>query len=255
MVGRRSILQWAGMLAAAAALQLAPNVALAGAPLLLRNPSLSATQIAFLHGDDIWTVSRQGGTARRVTTGGKARGGPFLSPDGRLIAFTAVSGASTDIFVVPTQGGEARRVTWHPDAETLVGWSRDGAEVIFASRRQSALNGALRLFRARVDGTGTPEALPLPTAAAASFSPDGGHIAYTPFASRGWKDYRGGRAPYIWLIDLKTLDKTRIPHTGASDWNPMWIGDKVYFLSDRDGLATLYAYDLGRRTVTRLIDN
>jgi tricorn protease len=254
MVGHRSVLQWAGLLVAAA-LHLAPNLASAATPLLLRNPSLSATQIAFLHGDDVWTVPRQGGTATRITTGGKVRGGPFLSPDGRSIAFTAVAGGSTDIFVVSAHGGEAHRMTWHPDAESLVGWSPDGKAVIFASRRLSNLNGAFRLFRARIDGVGTPEALPLPTASAASYSPDGRRVAYMPFAPSGWKDYRGGRATYIWLADLATLDKTTVPHTGASDWNPMWIGDKVYFLSDRDGPATLYAYDLGRRTVARLIDN
>jgi tricorn protease len=256
MVARRSLLRMAGLFTAAA-LSFGPDGAAAqpASPPLLRNPSLGGAEIAFLHADDIWTVPRRGGAARRVTTGGKVRGGPVLSPDGRLIAFTAASGGSTDIFVVATEGGEPRRVTWHPDAETLVGWTPDGRAVVFASRRQGALNGALRLFRARIDGTGTPEALPLPTGAAASFSPDGGRVAYTPFASRGWKDYRGGRAPYIWLVDLKTLDKTAIPHTGASDWNPMWIGDKVYFLSDRDGPVTLYAYDVGRRTVTRLIDN
>lgn len=260
MVGRRSGSRWAGILGAAVlaggALGLAPIVASAAAPpLLLRNPSLGADQIAFLHGDEIWTVPRQGGTATRVTSGGKVRGGPFLSPDGRLIAFTAVSGGSTDIFVTSARGGEARRVTWHPDAETLVGWSPDGQSVIFASRRQSPLNGQLRLFLARIDGTGTPEPLPLPTGAAVSYSPDGGQVAYTPFAARGWKNYRGGRAPYIWLVDLKTLDKAAVPHTKASDWNPMWVGDKVYFLSDRDGPATLYAYDLVQHTVTRLIDN
>lgn len=220
---------------------------------LLRNPSLSAETVAFLHRDDIWGVPRTGGVATRLTSSGKVRGGPLFSPDGRYLAFSAEADGSTDIFVMPSIGGEPRRLTFHPDTETLVGWSPDGRQVVFASSRASSLRNAPQLFSARADGFGTPTLLPLPTAATGSISPDGRRLAYTPFTSRGWKGYRGGRAPYIWIADLETLDVVQVPHTEASDWNPIWFKGKVYFLSDRDGPVGLYSFDSSAGVVKREI--
>lgn len=242
-------------LTAAIALGAAPAALGAEPPKLTRGPSLSSEFVAFLHGDDIWIAPRSGGAARRLTTGGTARGGPFFSPDGRLVAYAAVAGASTDIFVVPVEGGTPRRITWHPDAEAITGWSRDGREVTFASSRTSALRSAPKLFAVAVAGNGQPRELPLPSGTALSLSPDGAKAAYVPLTMRGWKGYRGGQAPYIWMADLSTLDIVKLPHTDASDWNPMWIGDKIYFLSDRDGKASLYAFDIASGAVERVLEN
>jgi tricorn protease len=131
-------------------------------PRLVRNPSLSADRIAFLFADEIWTMPRSGGAATQLTTGGTARTGPFLSPDGRSIAYSAVSGGATDIFIIPAAGGVPQRVTWHPSAENVVGWSPDGRDVLFSSNRQNRLTGGgtLALYRAHADGSGTPVALP-----------------------------------------------------------------------------------------------
>lgn len=227
----------------------------AAAPKFTRNPSLSRNAVAFLHADDIWIAPRAGGTATRLTTGGKARGGPWFSPDGQEIAYTATVGASTDIFVVPVTGGPPQRITWHPDSEGLAGWTPDGRSIVFNSSRASGLRGAPKLFTVRRDGQGAPTVLPLPVGAAIAFSADPAKAAYVPLTARSWKGYRGGRAPYIWLVDLKSLDTVEVPHTEASDWNPLWVGGKVYFLSDRDGPVSLYAFDPATNAVSTALEN
>jgi tricorn protease len=246
----------AALLYGAAALMGASTAAAAPTPKLTRSPSLSLDSIAFLHADDIWIAPRNGGTAIRLTTDGKARGGPVFSPDGQEIAYAAqASGNSTDIFVVPAKGGVPRRVTWHPDSEAVAGWTPDGKDIVFASARAVGVRSATQLFRTAADGEGAPIALPLPLGQTMSFSPDATKVAYTPLGRRSWKGYRGGTAPYIWIADLKTLDVVKVPHTDASDWNPMWIGGKVYFLSDRDGPIGLYAFDVATNAVTRVLEN
>lgn len=242
---------------------LAAPAALAGdgePPRLLRNPSLSADQVAFLFADEIWAVSRNGGKARRLTRGARAQDGPFFSPDGRWVAYSASMGdggdaSGSDIFIVETSGGEPRRLTWHPGDENPIGWTRDGLHVIFSSNRQSGLRNAPKIFRTAADGSGAPAAYPLPTGTDLAFSPGGERVAYTPLGIRSWKGYRGGRAPYIWLVDLATLDLEVLPHGKASDWNPLWVGDRVYFLSDRAGPVGLYAYDVDTRRVRRVLES
>src|SRR4051794_9159905 len=131
-------------------------------PLLLRNPSLSQDRIAFRYADDIWTVARQGGEAQRLTSDGMVEGGPYFSPDGSQIAYTAHLQGNSDVYIIPSSGGVPRRVTWHPAGSIVVGWSRDGKDVLVAS---TALSHSyfFRLFLIHADGSGTPEPLPLPT--------------------------------------------------------------------------------------------
>ena len=163
-------------------------------PRLVRNPSLSADRIAFLFADEIWTMPRAGGSATQLTRGGTVRTGPAFSPDGRSIAYSAVSGGATDIFIIPAAGGEPQRITWHPSAENVVGWSPDGRDVLFSSNRQNRLTGGgtLALYRTHADGSGTPVALPFPMGSMVSMSPDGKRAAYVPTSfRRGWKGYRG----------------------------------------------------------------
>ena len=102
-------------------------------PLLLRNPSLSQDKIAFLYADDVWTVSRQGGEAERLTSNGKVAAGPFFSPDGSEIAYSAHLNGNTDVYVIPAGGGVPRRITWHPAGSAVVGWTPDGKNVLIAS--------------------------------------------------------------------------------------------------------------------------
>ena len=232
------------------------------APLLLRFPSLSQDKIAFRYADDIWTVSRNGGEAERLTSNGQVTAGPFYSPDGAWIAYSAHLNGNTDAYIIPAAGGVPRRITWHPDGSAVVGWSPDGKDLIIASS-QASYRHFRRLFLAHADGSGTPQPLPLPSGAEGSFSPDGQSIAYQPFSKwqPAWKRYVGGQTSPIWIVNLKTLDLVKVPRENSNDSNPVWVGDQVYFLSDRsangknEGPVTLYRYDTKSGQVSQVMTN
>ena len=235
---------------------LAIGLAYAAEPeLLLQKPTLSATQIAFVYGGDLWVAGRQGGQARRLTAGLGIETRPYFSPDGSEIAFTGEYDGNTDVYVVAASGGVPRRLTWHPAPDQTAGWTRDGKSVLFTSNRNSYSRFS-RLFTISREG-GFPVELPLPIAAEGSYSPDGTRIAYVPLdhAFEMWKRYRGGRASLIWIAKLSDSSVEKIPRTNSNDFNPMWIGDRVYFLSDRNGPFTLFAYDLKTNNVTQVVKN
>jgi tricorn protease len=225
-------------------------------PLLLQHPSLSADRVAFDYAGEIWTVARSGGSAIRLVTGQGKLSRPIFSPDGGQIAFTGNYDGNTDVYVVDTAGGQPRRLTWHPGADTAVGWTPDGKSVLFSSPREVARD-LDRLYTVPASG-GIPRLVPLPSGEAASFSHDGQRLAYVPHPQwqPAWKNYRGGQTTPIWLADLATSHVTVIPRaTNSNDKQPMWVGDTVYFLSDRDGPVTLYGYDVTKGAVSRKIDN
>ncbi|HEX4066638.1 MAG TPA: PDZ domain-containing protein [Acidobacteriaceae bacterium] len=227
-----------------------------GAPLLLLHPSLSQDQIAFRHADDIWIVARTGGAADRLTSTASIVDGPYFSPDGQTLAYSAGIHGNVDVYTVPASGGVPRRLTFHPDTDVVVGWSPDGKDVLFLSSR-AAWNDFAQLFRVAADGSSLPVAYPLPSADSGSLSPDAKEIAYTPFKQwePAWKRYRGGQTNPIWIVNLATLDLTKVPRDNSNDSNPLWVGDKVYFLSDRNGPVTLFSYDTKTKQVDQLIDN
>jgi tricorn protease len=225
-------------------------------PLLLRNPSLNQDRIAFRYADDIWTVSRQGGEAERLTSDGKVIAGPYYSPDGAWIAFSAHLNNNTDTYVIPASGGVPRRVTWHPSGSYVAGWSPDSKTVLIASM-ESSFRHYLKLFRVHADGSGIPEPLPLPSGYEGSFSPDGQSIAYQPFTrwQDAWKRYAGGQTTPIWIVNLKNLDLQKVPRENSNDSNPVWVGDAVYFLSDRTGPVTLFRYEPFAKEVRQIVPN
>lgn len=227
------------------------------APRLLRGPGLSATQICFTFAGDIWLVPRTGGDAHRLTASPGTESGCRFSADGSMVAYSATRDGNTDVYVTPTAGGEPTRLTWHPGQDIVVGWTPDG-KVLFGSLRHGYTQPGLpvRLYTQDVDGVvATP--IDLPSGLAASFSPDGSRLAYMPVLSANaiWKRYRGGRTTPIWIATLADASIERIPRDNSTDTSPMWVDDTVYFLSDRDGPITLYAYDLNSRQVTRRIEN
>jgi len=236
--------------------QTSSSAAPAQAPLLLRDPSLSQDRIAFRYADDIWTVSRQGGEAERLTSDGKVLAGPFYSPDGASIAYTAHLNGGTDVYIIPATGGVPRRITWHPSGSYVEGWSPDSKDVLILSMA-SSFRHYLRLFRVHADGSGVPELLPLPSGFEGSFSPDGQSLAYQPFTKwqPAWKRYVGGQTTPIWIVNLKTLDLVKVPRENSNDSNPVWAGNFVYFLSDRNGPVSLFRYDTATKEVKQVQPN
>jgi tricorn protease len=223
--------------------------------ILLRNPAMSKTQIVFEYGGELWSVPRSGGAAHVLASGMDLLAQPIFSPDGSQIAFTGTFDKNTDVYVVPASGGQPRRLTYHPDPDLALGWTPDGKSVLFSSRRYS-YSDPDQLFTVPVDG-GFPTELPLPSGEMGSYSTDGTQIAYVPGFQWEpyWKGYKGGQHTEIWIARLRDSSTVRIPNLNSNESDPMWVGDKIYFLSDRDGPQTLYAYDINSRQVQRLIDN
>src|SRR5271168_1436456 len=230
--------------------------AASAAPLLLRNPSLGQDRIAFLYGGDIWTVSRQGGDARRLTSIGAVGAGPYFSPDGTQVAYSAREHGNFDVYVVGSDGGVPRRLTWEPTGSLVTGWTADGKDVLFTSGHASK-SVYPRLFEVRADGVGPAEVLPLPSVDEGSFSSDGSTLAYVPVRQwqAAWKHYRGGQTSQVWLVNMKTLDLEKVPRENSNDSSPVWFGTTVYFLSDRNGAVSLFKYDTKTKQVQQLLEN
>jgi tricorn protease len=230
-------------------------------PCLLQKPTISKTQVAFVYAGDLWIVGREGGDAKRLTTGVGLEYDPLFSPDGSQIAFTGEYDGNIDVYVVPAAGGVPRRLTYHPGIDVAVSWSPDGKSILFRSDRASA-SRFNKLFSISVGGT-FPTELPLPMAEEGSLSPDGTHLAYVPYWNRrstpnayiAWKRYRGGKASPIWLANLADSSIEKLPREDSNDWNPLWVGDKVYFLSDRNGPTTLFSYDTRSKRVSQIVSN
>ena len=232
-------------------------VARSGAAPLLQRPTLSKTSIAFSFAGDLWIVPRQGGEARLLTSGAGDKTDPRFSPDGSMIAFTGDFDGNVDVYVMPAEGGVPKRLTYHPGIDEVVGWVPDGKSVLFRSGRNS-YSRFNRLFSVSIEG-GLPHELSLPMAEAGSFSADGKRIAYVPrsnfrrLSGIAWRRYRGGLAPQVWIADLSDSSIVEVPHETSQDWNPMWVGEKIYFISDRNGPATLYEYDLDSKKVKEVL--
>ena len=251
----RTILILAGLVLAGLATLSATRVATAnGTPTrLLRSPTVSATHIAFAYANNIWIVERSGGTARRVTSFQGQTSNPHFSPDGKWIAFTGEYAGNNDVYVVPSEGGEPKRLTWHPGSDQVQGWTPDGKAVMFSSARATwAPSGAPRFWTVPASG-GVEEPMALPRANQGKISPDGSRVAYRMNTS--WdeerRNYRGGQNRPIWIVDLKSYDLVSPPWTDSKDMDPAWVGDTVYFISDRDGVANVWAYDTKSKRLTQ----
>ena len=225
---------------------------------LLAQPATNGTHVAFLYADDLWVARLDGTDLRRLTTDDGVESNQAFSPDGTLIAFSAQYDGNTDVFVMPAAGGIPKRLTWHPGPDIVQGFTPDGARVLFTSGR-AAFTGAYRhLYTVPIEG-GIEEALPIPTAAQASYAPDGKRVAYNPLppAFQQWKQYRGGRVSRVWIYSTgdHAIEKIPQPASRSNDVDAMWIGDAVYFRSDRDGEFNLYAYDTKTKLVRRLTNH
>lgn len=225
---------------------------------LASDPAVSESRLAFAYANDLWTAARDGSNPQRLTTHPGLESGPSFSPDGSLVAFTGRYEGNTDVYVVPAAGGTPRRLTWHPGDDIALGFTPDGKSVLFSSPREVYTGRYTQLFTVPVDG-GFPTRLPIPNATRAAIAPDGHTIAYVPLAEpfRQWKHYRGGRTSRILLFNTASHEVEQIPQPDGrcNDTDPMWLGNRVYFRSDRDGEFNLYQFDPATRTVSRLTDH
>jgi tricorn protease len=212
---------------------------------LLRFPDLHGDRIVFTYADDVWTASAKGGTATRLTTLAANKFAARFSPNGKWIAFTAERGGNYDVYVVPSSGGTATRLTWHPMPDFVAGWTADSTAVLFRSRRTSVTHPVDHLFTVPVGGGAVAE-LPITNGGPGSFSPSGDALVYTSNPAETWNPwhgYRGGRHAQLAIFDLRKKTQVELAPSDANDVSPSWIGNTIYFASDRDGRMNLYSFD------------
>ncbi|MFA6166934.1 MAG: S41 family peptidase [Gemmatimonadaceae bacterium] len=222
---------------------------------LLRFPAIHGDRVAFTYAGDIWTAPVSGGTAARLTAHPGIEVFAHFSPDGRYIAFTGQYDGDEQVYVVPAGGGIPKQLTFYPARGPLsprwgwdnqvYGWTPDGKKIVFRSGRESWALGITRLYTVAMIG-GPTEPLPMPEAGAGDLNADGSQVVYSPFFRdfRPEKRYGGGTANDLFVFNTKTNDARRIVDDVRSDRDPMWIGNTIYFSSDRSGTFNLYAYDL-----------
>jgi tricorn protease len=233
---------------------IASTVAL-GQTKLLRFPDIHGDRVAFTYGGDIWTAAAGGGSAIRLTAHPGMEVFAKFSPDGNWIAFTGQYDGDEQVYVIPATGGVPRQLTFYPAKgpftprwgwdNQVYGWTKDGKQIIFKSQRDSWTLPVARLYTVSVDG-GAAEALPMPEAGSGDFSPDGTRMVYSPQSRdfRPEKRYGGGQANRLYIFDLKSYDAKAITEGPRATRDAIWLGDTIYFNSDRDGHFNLYAYNV-----------
>ncbi|HEY2786415.1 MAG TPA: S41 family peptidase [Fimbriiglobus sp.] len=234
---------------------------------LLRFPTTHGDTVIFTYAGNLFTVPSSGGIARRLTNHDGYQMFPRLSPDGKWVAFTGQYDGNTEVYTMPAEGGVPKRLTFTATLgrddvsdrmgpnNLVMGWTPDGKNVLFRSRMHSFNDFLGQLYTVPKDG-GIAVELPLPRGGFASYSPDGKKIAYNRVFRefRTWKRYRGGMADDVWTYDFDTKKTERLVENPAQDIIPMWHGNTVYFLSDRDAnkRMNLYKIDLGTKQTTTL---
>jgi len=222
---------------------------------LLSQPALSKDHIAFVYAGDLWISNLDGTNIRRLTSDEGVESNPIFSPDGKLIAFNVQYDGNTDVYIVPIEGGIPKRLTFHPSSDNVCDFTPDGSAVLFRSPRSVFTRRYTQLFTVSIQG-GFPQKLKIPNASKAAYSPDAKRIAYTPLGERfrQWKNYRGGTVTTIWLFNFAdhSVEKIPQPEGRCNDIDPMWIGDKIYFRSDRNGEFNLFSFDTGTKEIQQL---
>ena len=234
---------------------------------LLRFPDIHGNEVVFCYGGDLWKASVSGGLATRLTAHPGQELFPKFSPDGKWIAFTGQYDGDEQVYVIPSTGGVPKQLTYYPARGPMAprwgydnqvyGWTPDGKKVLIRSLRD-ANGGSVEtaLYTVSYKG-GLPDKLVMPSSGAGDFSPDGTWMVYSPLCRdfRTWKRYQGGWAQDLYVFNLQTYEAKKIAESKRSERDPMWIGKRIYFSSDRDGTLNLFGYNPADRTVTQLTQN
>lgn len=222
---------------------------------MLSQPAVSNNHIAFMYAEDLWVANRDGSNPRRLTVDEGTESNPVFSPDGKWIAFTGEYDGNTDVFIVPTEGGIPKRLTWHPAPDLVRGFTPDGKSVLFLSPRNAFNNRYAQLYTVPVGG-GIETQLVIPNAFWAAYSADGKQMAYTPLsdAFTQWKKYRGGTIATIIVFSFADNSSYKIPQPagGCNDVNPVWMGNMIYFRSDRNGEFNLFSYNTATKEIKQV---
>ncbi|HET6994200.1 MAG TPA: PDZ domain-containing protein [Chitinophagaceae bacterium] len=222
---------------------------------LFRYPDVSATQIAFVYGGDIWIVPKTGGTANRITSSTGEESFPRFSPDGKTLAFSATYDGNTDVYTMPVTGGVPLRLTWHAGPDRVIDWHPDGKRILFASGRESGTPAYRQLYLVSAKG-GLPEKLNVPYGELASFSADGNSITYVTKITENYpfKRIRSGLASDVLIYDLKKGTADNITKSDASEGKPVWVNNKIYYVSDGgpEKRRNIWVYDPEKKSKTQL---
>ncbi|WP_439182482.1 S41 family peptidase [Carboxylicivirga taeanensis] len=220
---------------------------------LLRQPNISETHLVFTYGADLWLTSKNGGNAIRLTSTPAVEKDPYFSPDGQTIAFTSNRSGTDAVYTMSVKGGEATRLTWYPAASQVRGWTPDGLSVLYTSDRETAPSSHHRLWTVSKEG-GPSKLLTKQWGTKASYSADGQHLALDRVRRWDveWRAYRGGQNTPLIILNLNTWEEELLPNERTTDIQPVWLGEQIYFLSDRDWVSNIWSYNTTTKTLEQL---
>ncbi|MEO1136884.1 MAG: peptidase S41, partial [Pseudomonadota bacterium] len=229
--------------------------------LLLRDPAITDAHIAFVYAGDLWVADRSGANPRRLTSSLVDETNPVFSPDGSMIAYTANYENNEDVYVIATAGGQPKRLTWRSGDDIAIDWAPDGSAIAFSSRRETNHGRSAQLYHVGVDG-GLPEKQMAARIFRGSYDATASRFAYIAHGpaynglyggTSGWRGYRGGASPSIMIMDMAAQSVTEIAGDRINDIEPMWVGDDVYFISDRDDkVLNIFRYDAASGEVEKV---
>lgn len=218
----------------------------------MRYPAISGDKVVFTYENDLWMVSANGGIATRLTSAPGVEVSARFSPDGKTIAFTGEYDGSQNVYTIPVEGGEPFRVTYNPNGAQAMAWTPDGERIVFRSYFENYITRTTNLYFVNKNGS-APERLPIDRGTMCTFSPDGKQMVYVRKGNEeyNWKRYKGGEYTDLWLYDFTTKKYTPLTDYVGKNAYPMWAGNTLYFVSDRqNGIANIFSMDLATKAVS-----